>query len=54
MVERCPDLAKRDAVPQVFDALSEADATGTNSCGLPRLMPATDQAIGILSMSSYG
>ena len=54
LVERCPDLAERGAIPLALDAPTETDAAGTNSSGPRRMMPSVDDAIGLIPMTSYG
>jgi hypothetical protein len=54
LVERCPDLAERGAIPLAFDAPTETDTAGTNSFGLCRAMPSSDAAVKLIPMTSHG
>ena len=54
LVERCPDLAERGAIPLAFDAPTGTGAAGTNSSGRWCVVASSDHAVGLLSMTSYG
>jgi len=54
LLECCPDLAERGAIRLAFDAPTATDAAGTNSSRPRRVMLSLDDAIGLISMTSYG